>query len=54
MTEDEKPLGERMKLPWRQMPIGGTAFQPGSSTEYKTGDWRIIKKPVIEIGRAHV
>jgi pyruvate ferredoxin oxidoreductase delta subunit len=47
MTEDNKPLGERMKLPWQQMPLGGVA-QPGSSVEYRTGDWRLLKKPVID------
>ncbi len=48
MSEVKKDLGERMKLPWKEMPIGGIMFQPGSSTEYKTGDWRILKKPVID------
>ena len=47
MTESNKDLGERMKLPWKQMPIGGIMFQAGSSTEYKTGDWRVTLKPVI-------
>ena len=37
-----------MMLPWRQMPLGGTMFEPGSSVEYRTGDWRILKKPQID------
>ena len=49
MTEAKKTesLGERMKLNWNCMPIGGTILQPGSSVEYRTGDWRIQKRPVI-------
>ncbi|MCJ7770428.1 4Fe-4S binding protein [Candidatus Bathyarchaeota archaeon] len=43
----EKSLGEKMRLPWSQMPIGGVMTVPGASTEYKTGDWRIQLKPVI-------
>jgi len=44
----EASLGERMKLGWKKMPIGGVMFQPGSSVEYRTGDWRIDKKPMID------
>jgi pyruvate ferredoxin oxidoreductase delta subunit len=40
-------LGEKMKLPWRKMPVGGVMTVPGTSVEYKTGDWRIQLKPVI-------
>ena len=40
-------LGEKMKLPWRKMPVGGVMTVPGASVEYKTGDWRIQLKPVI-------
>ena len=43
----EKSLAEKMKLRWRDMPIGGAMLQPGSATEYKTGDWRVAVKPVI-------
>lgn len=43
----EKSLAEKMMLPWKQMPIGGTMFESGSSVQYRTGDWRIRKKPVI-------
>lgn len=25
---------------WRDVPIGGNILEPGTSTEYKTGDWR--------------
>ncbi|MEE9459116.1 MAG: 4Fe-4S dicluster-binding protein [Candidatus Bathyarchaeia archaeon] len=44
----KKPLSERMKLSWREMPFAGIMFEPGSSVEYKTGDWRIEKKPQID------
>jgi pyruvate ferredoxin oxidoreductase delta subunit len=43
----EKSLGEKMKLPWRDMPPGGVMTVPGASAEYRTGDWRIQRKPVI-------
>lgn len=43
----EKNLDEKMKLPWNQMPLGGAMTVPGTSSEYKTGDWRIQLKPVI-------
>ena len=44
---EEKSLAEKMKLPWQKMPIGGAMLQSGSSYEYKTGDWRVAIKPVI-------
>ncbi|MFH0749031.1 MAG: 4Fe-4S dicluster-binding protein [Candidatus Bathyarchaeota archaeon] len=44
---EEKSLAEKMKLPWDKMPIGGAMFQPGTAVEYKTGDWRVLVKPVI-------
>ena len=31
------------KLGWKKLPIGGTILEPGSSTNYKTGDWRTFK-----------
>lgn len=40
-------LAEKMKLPWSKMPQGGAMFQPATSIEYKTGDWRVAVKPVI-------
>jgi len=43
----EKNIGERMKLPWKQMPRGGVMLLPGSAVEYRTGDWRVRVKPVI-------
>jgi len=43
----QKSLAEKMKLPWKQMPIGGAMLQSGSAVEYKTGDWRVTSKPVI-------
>ena len=44
----EKSLGEKMKLSWRKMPIAGIMFQPGSADEYRTGDWRMTTKPVVD------
>lgn len=48
MSEKEIPLSEKMKLPWKNTPIAGVIFEPGSSAEYRTGDWRVAKKPVID------
>ena len=31
---------------WKSLPIGGVLYEPGSSAEYKTGDWRAFK-PVL-------
>jgi len=45
---EKKSLAERMKLPWSQTPIAGAMFQPGSAVEYRTGDWRVKTKPVID------
>ncbi|MBN1352555.1 4Fe-4S binding protein [candidate division KSB1 bacterium] len=28
---------------WKEIPIGGTIVEPGTSTEYKTGSWRAYK-----------
>ena len=46
---EEKSLAEKMKLPWKKMPVGGAMLQPGSAIEYKTGDWRVATKPVIDL-----
>ena len=43
----DKNLGERMKLPWKQMPLGFT-MPGGTAVEYRTGDWRVRTKPVID------
>ena len=48
MTKEKVSLNERMKLPWKETPIAGVIFEPGSSAEYRTGDWRVAKKPVID------
>jgi pyruvate ferredoxin oxidoreductase delta subunit len=40
-------LSERMKLSWRKTPIAGVIFEPGTAVEYRTGDWRMEKKPLI-------
>jgi pyruvate ferredoxin oxidoreductase delta subunit len=47
MSQKES-LSERMKLSWKDMPIGGVMFEPGSTVEYKTGAWRVEKKPLID------
>ena len=47
MTEKKIPLSEKMKLAWKETPIAGVIFEPGSSVEYRTGDWRVAAKPVI-------
>ena len=36
-----------MKLPWRQMPQGFT-MPGGTAIEYRTGDWRVKSKPIID------
>lgn len=43
----DKNLGERMKLPWKRMPLGIT-MPGGTAVEYRTGDWRLRTKPVID------
>jgi len=48
LTQKRVPLSERMKLAWRETPIAGVILEPGSTVEYKTGDWRVGKKPVID------
>jgi pyruvate ferredoxin oxidoreductase delta subunit len=48
LKEKQIPLSEKMKLVWREAPIAGVIFTPGSSAEYRTGDWRVAKKPVID------
>ncbi len=32
---------------WRELPIGGHLYEPGSSLKYKTGSWRTFK-PIID------
>jgi pyruvate ferredoxin oxidoreductase delta subunit len=44
----QESLAEKMKLSWRETPIAGVMFEAGSSAEYKTGTWRIDKKPMID------
>jgi len=40
MSRQEKPG-------WTKLPIGGALLEPGSSIEYKTGDWRAFR-PVLD------
>jgi pyruvate ferredoxin oxidoreductase delta subunit len=35
------------KSGWRELPIGGNLYEPGSSLKYKTGSWRIFR-PVLD------
>lgn len=41
MSEEQKPGS-------KSLPIGGILVKPGSSTEYKTGDWRAFRPYVDE------
>jgi len=45
---DDRNLGDKMKLPWNKMPIAGAMFNPGSAVEYRTGEWRVAFEPVID------
>ncbi|MHA1603987.1 MAG: 4Fe-4S binding protein [Candidatus Freyarchaeota archaeon] len=37
------------KLPaWNEVPFGGYILTPGNAREYRTGDWREGKKPVLQ------
>ena len=40
MSSDEKPG-------WKKLPIAATVVEPGSSLNYKTGDWRAFR-PVVD------
>jgi len=39
---------ERERPGWKSIPIGANLLEPGSSTKYKTGDWRTFK-PVVDL-----
>jgi pyruvate ferredoxin oxidoreductase delta subunit len=41
MSKAEKKPG------WKELPPGAVVTEPGSSRQYKTGDWRAFK-PVVE------
>ncbi len=41
MTQETKKPG------WKELPPGAVVTEPGSSKQYKTGDWRAFK-PVVE------
>ena len=32
---------------WKELPIGGNLYEPGSSLKYKTGSWRTFR-PVLD------
>lgn len=34
-------------MSWKEVPLGCHADRPGSTTDYKTGDWRSMK-PVVD------
>jgi len=34
--------------PWQEVTPGGTIYEAGNATEFKTGDWRSIKPVWIE------
>ena len=38
---------QRQKPGWKSLPIAGILLEPGSSTKYKTGDWRAFR-PVLD------
>jgi pyruvate ferredoxin oxidoreductase delta subunit len=35
------------KIGWKDFPLAGYILKPGTSMEYKTGDWRAFK-PIID------
>ncbi|MBA7597306.1 Pyruvate synthase subunit PorD [subsurface metagenome] len=39
-----------MKKGWKELPIGTQIIKPGSSEDFKTGDWR-IEKPIIDFDK---
>lgn len=39
---------EDKKEGWKELPIGAIIEEPGSSKEFKTGDWREGVKPVLD------
>lgn len=45
---ERKPIGERMMVPWWEMPVAGVMLEPGASAEYRTGDWRTLKRAVVD------
>lgn len=40
-------MGEK-KEGWKELPIGAIIDKPGSSEEFKTGDWREGEKPEVD------
>ncbi len=44
MTEEELYIGE---AGWMEVPLGGVIPHPGSSTRFKTGDWR-SRRPILK------
>ena len=44
MSEDRWYRGE---AGWREIPMAGIAPEPGTSTKFKTGDWRTLR-PIVD------
>jgi len=40
-------LSSNEKPGWKSLPMGAVVLEPGSSLEYKTGDWRAFR-PLVE------
>ena len=38
---------EEKKPGWKSLPIGAAVLEPGSSLQYKTGDWRAFR-PIVD------
>ena len=38
------------ELTWRDLEIGSIATEPGSASQYKTGDWR-SQRPILDKGK---
>ncbi|PAB59342.1 4Fe-4S binding protein [Anaeromicrobium sediminis] len=36
------------KVTWRDITPGGTIYDAGNSSEFKTGDWRVLKPVFVE------
>jgi len=44
-----KPEGE---LTWKDLEIGAIVTEPGSASQYQTGDWR-TEKPIIDLDKCN-
>jgi pyruvate ferredoxin oxidoreductase delta subunit len=41
--KQDKPKTPAAKKGWKEIPIGTLVLEPGSSLNYKTGDWRTFR-----------